>query len=98
MRFDVCCRNRYGPGGAFLALASVADPTKRGGWTRHGKIFGAATQQKSGSLVLRETGEHYVIWGCDAMLKVREPDASSSVRHLWMKTVNWPRQVRVYFL
>ena len=48
--------------------------------------------------MLRETGEHYVIWGCDAMLKVREPDASSSVRHLWMKTVNRPRQVRVYFL
>ena len=62
--------NAYGPGGAFLALASTTEPTKRDGWTRHGKIFGNKTAHKSGSIVLREAGPHYVIWGCDGMLKI----------------------------
>ena len=61
-----------GPGGVFLALASTKNPTKRFSWTRHGraKIFGEATQQNSGSIVWRESGNHFVIYECDGMLKI----------------------------
>lgn len=67
--------NAWGAKGAFLAIASTRDPTKRDGWTRHGTIFPEDAHLdgwpgKSGSIVWMPSGSHYVIWGCARELRI----------------------------
>lgn len=68
--------NAWGDKGAFVAIASTRDPTKRDGWTRHGTVFPEDAKfegwpGKSGSIVwMPGTGPHYIIWGCAHELRI----------------------------
>lgn len=56
-----------------ISIATSRDPTRRGGWTRHGEVFPDAGLRgyKSGAIVLRAApSEHYLIWGCDKQLRI----------------------------
>lgn len=51
----------WGDGGPVLCLATTRNPTAAGSWTRHGQQFPGS--HKSGALLIRETGPHYLISG-----------------------------------
>jgi predicted GH43/DUF377 family glycosyl hydrolase len=44
-----------------LCLATTKDPTSSSGWTRHGPAFSG--DHKSGAILIRESGPHYLISG-----------------------------------
>ncbi|KAH3731698.1 family 43 glycosylhydrolase [Pelomyxa schiedti] len=53
----------YGPTDILLCLATTMDPTSPDGWTRVGPIFPDQQGSKSGALLIRESGPHYLFWG-----------------------------------
>eukprot|EP01051_Picozoa_sp_SAG22_P002378 SAG22_NODE_104_length_20159_cov_5.877517_17_plen_230_part_00 len=48
---------------AILCLATSKDPTSAGAWEHRGRVFDGPGGSKSGALLIRETGPHYLIWG-----------------------------------
>ena len=43
-------------------VATTLDPSNSSGWTRHGTV-GLPANARSGALLLRESGPHYLFWG-----------------------------------
>lgn len=78
--------NAWGDHGAFVAVATTADPTTGPkGWTRYGPIFPIDTKLdgwpgKSGSIVLMASGPHYLIWSCAKKLRITPSIGRSTVR------------------
>lgn len=68
----------------FMCGATATDPTKEGGWTRHGHV-GLPAYSKSGALLLREatsgisSPEHLLFWGAGSIYLSRSRDV-----------MNWP--------
>ncbi|CAM9147387.1 unnamed protein product, partial [Ectocarpus fasciculatus] len=46
-----------------LSLATTRNPSAADGWTRLGAVFPSEQGSKSGALLLREEGPHYLLWG-----------------------------------
>jgi predicted GH43/DUF377 family glycosyl hydrolase len=46
-----------------LSLATTKNPTSASGWTKHGAVFPDVQNTKSGALLLRDSGPHYLLWG-----------------------------------
>jgi len=57
----------------YLSLATSTNPTKADSWTRHGAVFpnGSVPNSKSGALLLREEGPHFLYWG-DSSIRIAE--------------------------
>jgi predicted GH43/DUF377 family glycosyl hydrolase len=53
----------------YLSLATSTDPTSTDSWTRLGPVFpdGEVQNSKSGALLLREKGPHFLYWGDSAI-------------------------------
>jgi len=60
-----------------LRVATTADPRRRDGWTRYPALIDNA---KSGSVVWRPAGPHYLIWGCARTLQVAPSIGRSLLR------------------
>lgn len=53
----------YNGADILLSLATSPNPTTTDEWTRHGAVFPSEQGSKSGALLLREEGVHYLLWG-----------------------------------
>lgn len=55
----------------FLSLATSTDPTASDSWKRLGPVFpnGEVPNSKSGALLLRDKGPHYLYWG-DSSIRI----------------------------
>lgn len=56
-----------------LNLATSPNPTASSSWTRHGPVFPSIQGSKSGALLIRESGPHYLYWG-DSSIKLAQSD------------------------
>lgn len=45
-----------------LGLATTTDPTSSASWVRHGPL-GFGCNSKSGAMLVRQAGPHYLLWG-----------------------------------
>ena len=60
-----------------LRVATTADPRRRDGWTRYPALVDNA---KSGSIVWRRRGPHYLVWGCARTLQIAPSIGRSLLR------------------
>ena len=56
-----------------LCLATSADPTSSARWVRHGPV-GFGENSKSGALLLRRSGPHFLLWGAGTIRITRSDD------------------------
>lgn len=67
----------YNGSSILLSLATSTNPTSPNEWTRVGPIFPTYQNSKSGALLLRSSGPHYLFWG-DSSIRVTQ---SSDPKH-----------------
>jgi len=48
---------------SMLALATTKTPWVKSSWIRHGFVFPEINWSKSGAIIVRDSGLHYLIWG-----------------------------------
>ncbi|CAM6001250.1 unnamed protein product [Sphagnum balticum] len=67
----------YNGSSILLNLARTANPFDRNGWDRLGPVFPNYQNSKSGALLIRESGPHYLFWG-DSDIRVAQSNDLTS--------------------
>lgn len=63
----------YNGSSIFLSLATSTNPTSADKWTRYGAVFPTMQNSKSGALLIRDAGPHYLLWG-DSSIRITKSD------------------------
>lgn len=63
LMFYTCYNSKHAPNvsDAVLCLATTKDPTEPAGWLQRDVVFNSSS--KSGALLIRESGPHFLYWG-----------------------------------
>lgn len=63
----------YNGSSILLSLATAKNPFDKQSWTKRGPVFPQYQNSKSGAILIRETGKHYLFWG-DSSIRVTSSD------------------------